>query len=761
MNAPDARDDTPTAIRGLGNWHRDKRRGSAIVFVMAVVVLALLCSAIVGVLSSARAYVSGESLYSKGQKDAVRWLGQYLRSGEEADYQRYVAALAIPLGDRTAQLEIEKASPDYEVVRQGLLQGGNDPADLGLIIGFYRLFRDVPLVAQAVDTWAAADEDIVRLQHLGEQIHQARNAGADDAWQPRLEREMTRLDDALNARELLFSRQLGQAARWVQRLLLLATAVLALGLIAGGLVFARKMWKQLAQSQQEVEDANARWSLAAEAGRLGLMEWRVRDDSILLDPHAIAIYELPRVPGNVYPARDLRLRVHPDDRGTMKQESLRAIATRTPIVQRFRVALPSGRQRTLEIDARAFMADGQKVSHMVGLVRDVTEEVHAQNARLEEGAAQRTYQAKREFLSRVSHELRTPLNAVIGFSDLMRTDRSEPLTPTQRARLDRVVDGGQYLLRLVNDLLDVARLEVGELSVALSSVRLAPVLNNAVDLLETARAGRDIKIVLDEPPAQLFVVADPVRLKQVFVNILSNAIKYNRPGGRVFIGFSQTPTQAVLTVRDEGAGMSAQQQRDLFIPFRRLGDEPNATEGAGLGLVISRHLAERQGGSLDIASTPGKGTTVTIRLNRDLDEEAEPTDFVATTAFGLGMAGAAGTIVYIEDDPVNILLLEQYVALYGDVQLLVARDGESGLELARRWMPNLVLLDMQLPDMSGLDVLDRLRADPATSGLRVVALSADAMPAQVTEAIARGAEAYWTKPLALSKFKTELPKFLR
>ena len=761
MKAPPARDDPPTAIRGLGNWHRDKRRGSAIVFVVAVLLLALLCSAIVGVLSSARACVGGESLYSKGQKDAVRFLGQYLRSGDEADWQRHLAALAVPLGDRAAQLELEKPQPDFEAVRRGLLQGGNDPADLDLIMGFYRLFRHVPLVAAAVDTWAAADEDIVRLQRLGEQIHQARNAGDDDAWRPRFEAEMYRLDDALNQRELLFSRQLGQAARWVQGLLLLATAGLALALIAGGLMFARQMWKQLAQSQQEVEDGNARWSLAADAGRLGLMEWRVRDDTILLDPHAIAIYELPPAPGNVYKARDLRLRVHPDDRPRMKQESLNAIAARTPVVQRFRVVLPSGRMRTLEIDGRAFMADGRTVSHMVGLVRDVTDEVNAQNAMLEEGAAQRTYQAKREFLSRVSHELRTPLNAVIGFSDLMRTDRDEPLTATQRGRLDRVVDGGQYLLRLVNDLLDVARLEVGELSVALSSVRLAPVLRNAVDLLETARAGRDVSIDLDEPPSQLFVVADPVRLKQVFVNILSNAIKYNRRGGRVYIGFSLTPTQAVLTVRDEGAGMSAQQQRDLFIPFRRLGDEPNATEGAGLGLVISRHLAERQGGSLDIASAPGKGTTVTIRLNRDLDEDVEHTDFVATTAFGQGTAGAAGTIVYIEDDPVNILLLEQYVALTSDVQLLVARDGESGLELARRWMPNLILLDMQLPDMSGLDVLDRLRADPVTSGLRVVALSADAMPAQVTEAIARGAEAYWTKPLALSKFKSELPKFLR
>ena len=192
-----------------------------------------------------------------------------------------------------------------------------------------------------------------------------------------------------------------------------------------------------------------------------------------------------------------------------------------------------------------------------------------------------------------------------------------------------------------------------------------------------------------------------------------------------------------------------------------MGDERNATEGAGLGLVISRHLAERQGGSLDLTSAPGKGTTVTIRLNRDQVEDTLYPDFEATASGSLMPPGTAGIVVYIEDAPVNILLMEQYVALCADVQLLVARDGATGLALVRQSLPNLVLLDMQLPDMSGLDVLDRLRADPATSGVRVVALSADAMPAQVTEAIARGAEAYWTKPLSLGKFKIELPKFLR
>jgi signal transduction histidine kinase/CheY-like chemotaxis protein len=761
MSAAAGADSLSATKQGLGNWHRGKRRASAIVFVVAVLLLALLCSAIVGVLASARAYVGGESLYSKGQKNAVRWLGQYARSGEEADYRRYLDALAVPLGDRMARLELEQPSPDYAAVRRGFLQGGNDADDLDALIGFYRLFRRVPLVADAVGTWAAADTELLQLKRLGEQIHAARMAGTEDGWRPDFEFEINRIDDVLNAEGMQFSRQLGKAARWVQGLLLTGTMVLAVALIVGGTLFARMMWTRLARSQQAVEGGNARWALAAEAGQLGLVEWRGHDDTVLLDARAIAIYEMSPAPGSVYPARVLRLRVHPDDRGPMKQAVMRAVADRAPMVQRYRILLPSGRLRHLEVDGRAFLDDGRTVSHMVGLVRDVTEEVTAQNAMLEEGAAQRTYQAKREFLSRVSHELRTPLNAVIGFSDLMRTDPVEPLTATQMARLDRVVDGGQYLLRLVNDLLDVARLEVGEMSVALSSVRLAPVLRNAVDLLETARVARGVSIEIDEPPPQLFVVADPVRLKQVFVNILSNAIKYNRASGTVFVAFSLTPTQAVLTMRDQGVGMTALQQRDLFIPFRRLGDEPNATEGAGLGLVISRHLAERQGGSLDVASAPGQGTTVTIRLNRDLLESPEHADFEATTAFGSALAGAAGVIVYIEDDPVNVLLMEQYVSLCADVQLLVARDGASGLELAHHWMPNLILLDMQLPDMSGLDVLDRLRADPATSGIRVVALSANAMPAQVTEAIARGAEAYWTKPLSLSKFKSELPKFLR
>jgi signal transduction histidine kinase/CheY-like chemotaxis protein len=752
----------PRTSSDLGNWQKGERRASAVVFVAAVILLAMLCAASVGLLSSARAYVGGESFYAKGQKNAVRYLRQYVRFGDEADYRRFSQALAIPLGDRQARLELEKPAPDYARVRNALLQGGNDAADLTSVIVFYRLFHHMPMVSGAVDTWAVADLDLVRLSELGDRVHGALGTpGIGDAERLGYEREMNHLADVLDAFETKFARQLGIASRWVQALLLMAALGLAIVLITAGLMFGRTMWHRLARSQQEVEDGNTRWALAAEAGQFGLAEWQSRTDTVLLDSRARSILELDAGSSGVFPAHDLQQLVRQEDRQELQASTRKAISERAPLVQRFRIDLPSGGSKHLEVDGRAFFSESGVMTHAVGLVRDVTKEVTTQAALLEEDAAQRTYQAKREFLSRVSHELRTPLNAVIGFSDLMRTDSNDALSASQKARLDRVVDGGQYLLRLVNDLLDVARLEVGEMSIALANVRLAGVLRSAVELLEPARVARGITIDFEEPAASLFVVADPVRLKQVFVNVLSNAIKYNRPDGVVFVSSVLTPTQVVVTVRDEGVGMTPQQQRDLFIPFRRLGEEPNATEGAGLGLVISRHLAERLGGSLDITSAPRKGTTVTVRLNRDLQDGEEASGTDTTSGFVSAMPGSAGVVVYIEDDPVNILLMEEYFALTGDVQLMVARDGQSGLELVRSCMPNLVLLDMQLPDMNGLDVLDRLRADPATSDIRVVALSADAMPAQVTEAIARGAEAYWTKPLSLSRFKRELPKFLR
>ncbi len=303
-------------------------------------------------------------------------------------------------------------------------------------------------------------------------------------------------------------------------------------------------------------------------------------------------------------------------------------------------------------------------------------------------------------------------------------------------------------------------MEGGSLAVSVEPTDLEAVLQSAIDLLETAFLARGIRLELGDRAAGVCVMADEVRLKQVFVNLLSNAIKYNKPSGSIFLHCHADAQIVSVTIRDEGQGVSCDRQSELFVPFHRMGAENTATEGVGLGLVISRHLIERQGGSLDFASAPGAGTAVTVHLTRALENCSHEGTPGETGAEIKETDRPKGVVLYIEDDPVNVLLMEQYVASCSDVKLVVATTGESGIALARTCSPRLIVLDMQLPDLTGLEVLSALRAMDATAGIRTIALSADAMPEQVAEALRRGVYAYWTKPLALRKFQDEFPALL-
>jgi CheY-like chemotaxis protein len=245
----------------------------------------------------------------------------------------------------------------------------------------------------------------------------------------------------------------------------------------------------------------------------------------------------------------------------------------------------------------------------------------------------------------------------------------------------------------------------------------------------------------------------------VFVNLLSNAIKYNRAEGVVVVRCRADGDAVSVAVQDEGIGLTARQRQELFVPFRRLGAEASVPEGAGLGLVISRYLVERQGGTLELESEPGRGTTVTVRLRVAPMTEAARDGVRAELSPPQAWNGA-GVVLYVEDDPVNVLLLEEYVRPWEHVTLLVATDGASGVARARECRPDLVLLDMQLPDMSGLEVLQALKADATTAALRLVALSASAMADQRADALALGIEDYWTKPISCEKLRSEVVKFL-
>ena len=378
--------------------------------------------------------------------------------------------------------------------------------------------------------------------------------------------------------------------------------------------------------------------------------------------------------------------------------------------------------------------------------------------------AERANQAKSQFLSSMSHELRTPLNAILGFGELLATDTVHPLAPAQRAQMDEILRGGRHLLQLINEVLDLAVVETGSLAVHLQPVLLAPVLAEALALLQplAGRSGINLPATATGLATGAAVLADPVRLKQVLLNLLGNAIKYNRPQGRVLVhcqalglgGAAETGTSGWrITVEDTGQGLDAAQQKRLFGAFDRLGADagPQAVEGTGLGLALSRGLVRAMGGEIGVHSLPGVGSSFWLQLPAaqpaaaSLPPAAPPAH--ATSAVLPPAAPGRPVVLYIEDNPVNQLLMSSMFERLPGLDLRLADSAEQGLDMATREPPQLVLLDIQLPGMDGHALLQLLRRHPRTRQVPVVAVSADAMPSSIALGHAAGFADYLTKPL--------------
>ncbi|HXY60913.1 MAG TPA: PAS domain-containing protein, partial [Chthoniobacterales bacterium] len=387
-------------------------------------------------------------------------------------------------------------------------------------------------------------------------------------------------------------------------------------------------------------------------------------------------------------------------------------------------------------------SDG-KVSYYEGTVEDITE-----RRRVEE--VERASKAKSEFLSRMSHELRTPLNAILGFGQLM--ERQSP-TPVQKERIAHILNAGRHLLNLINEILDISRVESGRFQLSLEPVLIEQAVDEAIDLIRPTASARNIEIerfgLLDGSPS---ILADRQRLKQVLLNLLSNAVKYNRPNGRVVVDLvPQNEGRLRISVSDEGPGIPPDKRARLFSPFDRLGAENTITEGTGLGLALSKRLTEAMGGNIGEGG-PAMGACFWIEfpMVKSVQEQA-----AAERRAPLELAPMSGdekTILYIEDNLSNLSLIEQLLKECAPIKLISAMQGQLGIELATRHQPDLILLDVHLPDINGPDVLARLKSKDRTRDIPVVVLSADATKSQINRLTTLGASDYLTKPLDVDCF---------
>ncbi|WP_374592923.1 PAS domain S-box protein [Aquabacterium sp.] len=528
------------------------------------------------------------------------------------------------------------------------------------------------------------------------------------------------------------------------------------------------------QAAQALRQSEERWKFALEGAGDGVWDWDLLAERVFYSRRWKAMLGLgdDEVGDSLHEWLD---RIHPDDKSWVVRECNRYLAGAISSYQaEYRMRHKDGHDVWV-LDRGKIVDTGPngQARRVVGTHSDVTRQREAENALRDKRAAELASQAKSEFLSRMSHEIRTPLNAVLGFAQLLKLAQNDN-EAERLAHIDHILRAGQHLLGLINDVLDLQRVEEGRLHLDLRPIALDGVVNHCMSLLTPQAEAAHVNLV-NLVPAGITVQADEQRLRQVLLNIGSNGIKYNRDGGQARWSIEYPEAGRVrLIIEDDGPGMSPEQLTKLFQPFERLGKETSSIEGSGLGLIIARSLTEEMQGHLDVRSQIGLGSRVEIELPC---VNEQPSGLAATepdnapgsaTHDPMVSAGSAHEspppsgprramrLMYVEDNRINAMLFEQALKLHPGFELRIAEDGQHALEIAEHWTPDVLVLDAHLPGMSGFEALLALRTLPGLADAPAFMCSADAMPEDVQRAKDAGFMGYWTKPIEVQLVLADL-----
>ena len=495
-------------------------------------------------------------------------------------------------------------------------------------------------------------------------------------------------------------------------------------------------------------------SKAQEIGKIGAWELEIKKNILVWTDENYKIFGLPI--GTELTYETFLDRVHPDDREYVDRE-WKAAYDKKPYDIKHRLLMSDGTIKWVREKAQLEFDEQGNCLRGVGFTQDITEQKKAEEAlKKAKEQAETANIAKSQFLSNMSHELRTPMNAILGFAQLLESDTNEILSESQKKSVEQILNSGRHLLNLIKDILDLSSVESGRLQLSVENIAVNPIIEEVLALIRPIAEKRNITLENNICECDyLTALADPTRLRQALFNLLSNAVKYNKVGGSVTFFCKETHEGSLrLEVADTGPGIPEEKISDLFKPFQRLGAETTEVDGTGIGLTIAKRLVELMGGTIGFESSPGKGSRFFIDLVRaeTPPSKMEEKPVVSTPPSTRETSDCKNLLLYIEDNLSSQTLVKNILKRRPSIALFCAPDAKTGIEMTRTHHPNLILLDINLPDFDGFEVIEQLNANDNTRDIPVIALTANAMPHDVEKGLAAGIAQYITKPIDINNF---------